>query len=455
MGRTTCPMSLGSICMQVNFIAQPDIQLGTLITSALSTNPGPRNVVLVSAFTSLQAVLRLKSILSTLHTNGSAIRLVVGVDMGGTSKDVLKELESWPLEVFVFKNKRVGVTFHPKLYVIETAQSAEIFLGSNNLTDGGLYGNYEGAVQVSYQLPSEEAEFRKAMAQLRKFINPTAPVGRRLDKEYLELLLLRRDIPDEAEARRQRAEARRRNESTEPVADIFGYESTARPPRLPIELQQVVLAAVRDQLDALNQASRQTKVRKQAIRKQAIAGSDTSQAAPATESAIDIRNFKPLAQLLPESFFLELTATSSSSSTIPGEQRVPLEAINAAQEFWGWPDRYTESRNPRKGSSPAGEDRVYLNWKPKWRLRKLGSQTEDIIKDIRMYFYQNSSDYRFYSSDLVRWATAGDMIRLTRCEGLDYEYECVLAVKGTPEHAEWRSFCTQGSPRSPRVFAFA
>jgi len=448
-------MLLRSIHMQVNFIAQPEIQLGTLITAALTTTPKPSNVVLVSAFTSLQAVLRLKSILCTLHGSGSAVRLVVGVDMGGTSKEVLKELATWPLEVFIFKNKRVGVTFHPKLYIVETAQSAEVFLGSNNLTDGGLYGNYEGAVQVSYQLPNEAAELSKARKQLSKFINPSLPVGRRLDKDYLDLLLLRRDIPDEAEARKQRREARHRVDSTEPAADIFGYEPTARPPQLPLEVQQVVLAAVRNQLDALSESKRQAQVRARAARKRATAGESTSLAVPVVEPTIDIRNFEPLAQLAPESFFLELTATSGNNSTIPGEQRVPLEAINAAQEFWGWPDSYTESRNPRKGSTPAGEDRVYFNWKPKWRLRKLGSPADDIIKNIRMYFYQNSSDYRFYSSDLARWAKAGDMIRLTRCEGLDYEYECVLAAAGTPEHAEWISFCTQGSAHSPRVFAFA
>jgi HKD family nuclease len=445
--------------MQVNFIAQPLQQLGALLNAALDTASAPTSVVLVSAFASLQAVLRLKVRLHALQAGGAAVRVVVGVDMGGTSKEVLKELATWPVEVFVFKNRKGGVTFHPKLYIVEAAQAAEVFLGSNNLTDGGLYGNYEGAVRVSYELPLDAGEFTKAKTQLSKFINPALPVGRRLDTEYLELLLLRRDIPDEAEARKRRKEARGRTDPNGAAADVFGFESTPGPPQLPLEVQQVVLAAVRNQLDELAESRRQAQMRARAARRQAALAAratGTPPEVPPAEPPIDIRTFVPLAQLAPVSFYLELTATSGGNgTTIPGEQRVPLEAINAAQEFWGWPDNYTEDRNPRKGNDPGGEDRVYFNWKPRWRLRKLGSPGDDVEKDIRMYFYQNSSDYRFYSSDLVRWATAGDLIQLTRCENMPYEYECVLAVAGTPEHTAWKALCTQGSAHSPRVFAFA
>lgn len=452
--------------MQVSFIAQPQLQLGTLLTTALSTTPAPTNVVLVSAFASLQAVLRLKARLCALHASGIAIRLVVGVDMGGTSKEVLKELASWPIEVYVFKNRKGGVTFHPKLYIVEAANAAEVFLGSNNLTDGGLYGNYEGAVRVSYALPVDAAELTRAKTELSKFINPALPVGRRLDAAYLQLLLLRRDIPDEAETRKRRREARGNSDPAGPAADAFGFEPTQGPPQLPVEVQQVVLAAVRHQLDALAEARRHAQVQNRAARRlaAAVAGAaGVPEAAAPAEPAIDARAFVPLAQLAPSSFYLELTATSGGRraiaegqpTKIPGEQRVPLEAINAAQDFWGWPANYSEDRNPRRGDAVGGEDRVYFNWKPTWRLRQIGVPAHDIVKDIRMYYYQNSSDYRFYSSDLSRWANAGDMIQLTRCEGQPYEYECVLAVAGTPEHATWKALCTLGSAHSPRVFAFA
>ena len=71
--------------MKVHFIAQPQVQLGTLLNAALNSTERPAGVVLVSAFASLQAVLRLKSKLLELHEAGTTVRVVVGVDMGGTS----------------------------------------------------------------------------------------------------------------------------------------------------------------------------------------------------------------------------------------------------------------------------------------------------------------------------------------------------------------------------------
>lgn len=438
--------------MQVNFIAQPEEQLGQLLTTALDAIPPPNQVVMVSAFASLQAVLRLKERLCNMHSNGTRVRLVVGVDMGGTSKEVLKELASWPIEVFVFKNKKVGVTFHPKIYLIQSEHSAEIFLGSNNLTDGGLYGNYEGVARVSYELPAEVRQLMQAKLQLRKFLRPAPPVARLLDNDYLQVLLQRRDIPDEAESRKRRKEARGPNQSAGPAVEAFGFEPTPAPPQLPLELQRIVLAAVRNQLDELELQRRAERTR---VRSAHLKSGQRGVAPVAEIQATDIRTIEPLAQLSPVSFYMELTATSGRSGNIPGEQRVPLEAISAAQEFWGWPENYTESRNPRKGSDRGGEERIYLNWKPTWRLRKADDPTIDVLKDIRMYFYVNSSDFRFYSSDLVKWAKAGDIVELTRTDGEGYDYECVLAVAGTPQHRAWKRLCTQGSVHTNRAFGFA
>lgn len=431
--------------MQVNFIAQPEEQLGKLLTAALEADPAPSKVVMVSAFASLQAVLRLKATLCGLHADAAQVLIVVGVDMGGTSKEVLKELASWPTEVFVFKNKKGGVTFHPKIYLVQSAKWAEIFLGSNNLTDGGFYGNYEGSVRVSYALPADAKQLALATQQLKKFLQPSAPIARKLDDEYLQLLLQRTDIPDEAEARRRRKEARGRSQPARPTVEAFGFESTPGPPQLPLSVQQVVLGAVRNQLDELEKQRR------------AKTKSDRAGQADATTVPVaDIRTVEPLAQLAPTSFYLELTATSGRSGNIPGEQRIPLEAIGAARDFWGWPENYFESRNPRKGdANPDGEDRVYMNWKPMWRIRVAGDPAKDVLKDIRMYFYVNSSDFRFYSRHVVNWAKAGDIIELTRVDHEDYVFECVIAEAGTARHAAWKRLCTQGSAHTNRVFGFA
>lgn len=423
-----------------------------LLHGALAAPANPTCVFIVSAFASLQAVLRLKHRLHELHDGAASIRVVIGVDMGGTSKEVLQELATWQVEVFIFKNRKGGVTFHPKLYIVETAETAEIFLGSNNLTEGGLYGNYEGAVRVTYQLPADAAELAKTKQQLSKFIKPAPPVSRRLDQEYLELLAARSDIPSAAEARQRRKIARGESVATGAEPDVFGFESTPGPPQLPLEVQQVVLAAIRHQLDELDEEKRARKAAEEGA--QAAAGGVPLEA-PESEIEPDILGLIPLAQIAPTAFYLELTATTGTTGKIPGEQRVPLEAINAAQEFWGWPDNYTESINPRKGEDPGGEERVYLNWKPVWRVRSISNPDKVVIKGVRMYYYKNSSDYRFYSGALAAWANSGDIVRITRCDNEPYVYDCALAVAGTQEHVEWMTHCSPGSGRSPRVFGFS
>lgn len=444
--------------MQINFIAQPQEQLGVLLESALSGPSAPIRVIIVSAFASFQTVLRLKARLHALHAAAATIRIVVGVDLGGTSKEVLQELASWPVEVFVFKNKKSRVTFHPKLYIIESAATAEVFLGSNNLTDGGLYGNYEGAVRVTYSLPDDNDGFVKAKSQLSKFIEPGAPAGRQLDDGYLAQLLARRDIPSEAEAKKRRKAALGIALPGEVGPDIFGYEDTKGPPKLPVEVQRVVRAAIAHQMDEESKAkARAKRVWNAAVKeakKDAVA-KGTEPVLPEPPPEKDVRSFTPLAQISPSAFYLELVTTGNRAGNIPGEQRIPLVALNAAQEFFGWPDKYVESVNPRKGPLAPGKRRVQIERKPNWRVRSATDPAKDVIAGVRMYYLTANSDYRFHSGNLAKWANAGDIVKITRSDNPDYEYECVLAVAGTPEYEEWKVLCIPGSKHSPRVFGFS
>lgn len=441
--------------MKIDFLAQPDTQLGELITSALQGIPNPNSVILVSAFASLQAVLRLKTRLVTLKNAGATVRIVVGVDMGGTSKEVLKELASWPVDVFVFKNKKSGVTFHPKLYIVESSANARVFLGSNNLTDGGLYGNYEGAVCVHYELPEDAVLFNQAKQQLKRFIDPSGPIGQRLDGPLLARLIQRREIPDEAEARRRRRVARGDGAAMSPeVASVFGFESTRGAPALPMEVKNVVIAAVQQQLSEIAENKRNEGTKAKAKKKSSAGASSEDVITPAGV-ATSMREFEPLAQISPNAFYLELTTTRGKAGNIPGEQRIPLAALHVAHDFWGWPTSYEESVNPRKGMEAGGERRVYWTRKPNWRVYVVGDPSKDVIAPVRMYFVDANSDFRFHTGNLTRWAKAGDLVRIMPVEEESYSYECALAVAGTTEHAAWKTLCAPATGRSPRVFGYS
>lgn len=438
--------------MEVSFIAQPQekVQLGPMLFESLDKKPGvPTSVTIVSAFASLVTVIRFKTPLRELHEAGTKVCVVVGVDMGGTSKEVLRELALWPVDVFVFKNKRSGVTFHPKIYVVERKNSAEIFVGSNNLTDGGMFGNYEGAACVRYDLPKDASAFGSARKELSKFLDPQPPVAKRLDAAYLAKLEARTDIPSDAESRKRR-KAARVGPSGKPAADDdFGYEATRGAGPLPVEYQSVVIAANTHQME------KATKERKGGKKKDG-----------AKEKPV-ILSIEPIAQLAsPTSFYMELNTTKGKKaaggekSNIPGEQRVPLEAVWSAMDFWGWPNNYEKDINPRKRKKPVestakkGEDRVYHNWRPVWDISKLGDPSKNVRKTVRMYFYENSSDFRFTSGEIKKWGESGDIVRITRVDDGKVDFVCELAKAGTPTHAAWKAICTNVG-RSKRGYGFS
>jgi hypothetical protein len=185
------------------------------------------------------------------------------------------------------------------------------------------------------------------------------------------------------------------------------------------------------------------------------AGAKAAKAPAAPAEKFDPLAIVPRVQIFPEAFYMELTTTGAAEEkrNIPGEQRIPLEAVSSAREFWGWPDNYTKTVSPRAGKK-AKQERIYIEWKPEWRVLQRNVKGHDVTKPVRLYYYKNSSDFRFYSGDLARWASAGDIVRITKSEDPNVEFECVLAAKGSADYAKWRQLCTMTSDRSPRVFGF-
>jgi hypothetical protein len=81
--------------------------------------------------------------------------VLVGVDEAGAT------LEGLQMAIDLFDKAHVfhdpgGRTFHPKIYVVEGAVQAIAIVGSGNLTRGGLFTNYEGAVVADLDLGVED-----------------------------------------------------------------------------------------------------------------------------------------------------------------------------------------------------------------------------------------------------------------------------------------------------------
>ncbi len=419
--------------MQIEYIAQPDKRLGTILLENLHGAEVPKRVVIVTAFASLQTIMRLKPTITDLCHSRCDVSIVLGIDMGGTSKEVLREVSVWPICVTIVKNRLPGVTFHPKVYLVEWVDKAEIIIGSHNLTEGGFYRNYEGSARVRYDFPDDQLAFIQGCKELERFLSPSGDVAYDLDETYLQRLLVRSDIPSEHEARER---ARKQIFAVTSVNDQdaespFGTENIPPPPPLPAEILERLMAA-------------RAALRKEKKAKSAIAEKKEAQPA-AKEEGAPVEHEE---QIAPAAFYMTLPTLQGEN--IPGESRIPLAAIEMAQEFWGWPDHYSRTESPR-----SGHDRVYHEWKPTWRIWSVSDPASIQIVAVRMYMYDNSSDFRFYARPLVNAkGDLGDVVKITRVSEPGVEFECVLAKQGTPEYEQWIQFCTVAVCNSPRLLGF-
>lgn len=221
--------------MIIRTVTQPENQLGTEISELLNSEVVYTRIIFVSAFVALRTILRLREQLLAHVEAGTRLRLTIGIDLGGTSREVAEELLRWNCETFVFHNTIARATFHPKVYLFQSARSATLFVGSNNLTDGGFYTNYEAATRYDFDLPMDVLEYERLLRPLTLFLDPMGVTVRRLDVDLLHTMVTRGELPTEAEARQRSRNQRQRRVPGEAAipASPFGPITTPRPPLLP------------------------------------------------------------------------------------------------------------------------------------------------------------------------------------------------------------------------------
>jgi hypothetical protein len=227
--------------MNISTVSQPEMQLGNEVSELLDGDVVYQRIVFVSAFVALVTILRLRErLLGRMH-DGANLHFSVGIDFGGTSREVLEELLRWECETFVCHHPSPRATFHPKVYLFEGEASATLFVGSNNLTDGGFYSNFEAATRYDFDLPADAAEYERLVGPLAPFLEPQGAIAQQLDAELIATLVARGELPSEAEERqRRRAQraVRRAGGENVPENPFRAYLMPPSPPLLPAALRR-------------------------------------------------------------------------------------------------------------------------------------------------------------------------------------------------------------------------
>jgi hypothetical protein len=398
--------------MEINYIIQPfegdgkHVTFEAIFKKYIDTDPSPTKVWIVSSFAKQKAILRLTPSIIKAIGNGTRFKIVVGVDINGTSKEALEAILKLKVDTLIFKNNIPNHTFHPKIFVFEYEKMSIVLIGSVNLTEGGLFRNYEAMAKITYDLEKEKGLYEEHMRKLMPFLEPYGITVSPLNQELINLLSKRKDILTEFEMRTYKSSVSkvRRYLPTSP----FGNQKIPSQP-MPKEM-----------LDDLIKISAKKRVEK---------------------ISHDIVEF--------DEFYMQLNKLQGLN--IPGEARIPLAARKLSPLFWGWRDNYKSIKR-----SKGKKIRVYYEWKPLWEIVDIDKPKKKLQENVRIYEYVDSKDFRFYSNNLVKLgADEGDIVKIIRGEETDkFIFRCELIKKTSPLYQEFLKLCSIGVLNSNRKFGF-
>lgn len=99
------------------------------------------------AFASYGGVSALTKYIEEGKAKGMKIKVVLGIDQKGTSKEALEEVLAWNVDARIFHTSSKNI-FHPKVYLFENRDIFTLIVGSNNLTVPGLVQNIECSLLI-------------------------------------------------------------------------------------------------------------------------------------------------------------------------------------------------------------------------------------------------------------------------------------------------------------------
>jgi hemin uptake protein HemP len=179
---------------------------------------------------------------------GGIARLPVGIDIENTSEEGLSDLLAWEshgrIETSIHHNE-TDVTFHPKVYLLKNADEARLIVGSNNITEAGLFRNTEAGLQVD--AAASDPLIADVDAALTAWRDTTNPLARRLDAALLtDLVRLGYVFPEKELRERRRASNAKSARRRLPRQRLFGSKAVSRPPvrgarRLPANVPGTVM----------------------------------------------------------------------------------------------------------------------------------------------------------------------------------------------------------------------
>ena len=323
------------------------------------------------------------------------VEIIVGIDHRGTSFEGLSDLiEAVGSQgrVIVFHN-RLPYTFHPKIYLFKSDTAAEVILGSGNLTEGGLFTNYEAAFRLPFDLsdPIEAAGLQSIEEVLNDWADPARGTAQVLDEILLNRLVGLGFVPKEALAAPEVRDAM----APQPTATGSGEER--------IKTESLFAALVEPRAPSIPNITEKVE--------------------------------KPKLGAVAKGFVMTLQhtdvgvgQTTTGTAKRSPEIFIPLSARDANPGFWKWPNAFTPD--------PSRQDKL-----DRFNVRmSLGGR----IISVNMMTWPDRHDFRLRSEALRSAGSIGDILRVEKADDLasGFEYYAEIVPKGTTQFSVYRALCT-------------
>ena len=209
-------------------------QLGTILINEIKQNYS--SLTIFSAFAKNSGVLRLKNTLEEHRSNGGNVTAFIGIDLDGTSYEALLNLFSLCDNLYVIHSENVSTTYHSKVYLLEKSNKAWCAVGSNNLTGGGLWTNFESCNIETYDLPKEQGSLDSIHEIIEKYIDSAYEYSSKITSiADIDALLDAKYITKEVSQRIENISRRTTQRTRQKKAPLFRSEKVTIPTLLTVQ----------------------------------------------------------------------------------------------------------------------------------------------------------------------------------------------------------------------------
>lgn len=347
--------------------------------------------------------------------------IISGVSLGGTSKEGLEDLlgaMSGGSRVVIFHNEN-GSTFHPKIYLFRSQSAADVLIGSGNLTEGGLYSNYEASFRIELDLrnPAHRDLLKSIEDVLDEWASPGTGTAHVLDATFLNRLVALGYVPPERLSTPDSDEERIRNAVAQGMAASVASRGKERlfsslsVPRAPASGRIILTPG---------------------------GGKSRVQPAQRGTGAATLAGTTGFVMTLQQTDVGVGQTTGGTSRRSP-EIFIPLSARDANPLFWGWDKMFKQDRlKPGKYDRQGVKMRIGAN-----------------MISVNMMTWPDKHDFRLRSEALRSAGNIGDIMRIEKVDpasGAEYYVEVV--PQGTTQYPTYLQLCSNAVRNSKKKFGY-